>query len=86
MRFHRVIASLLVLLLVPGLTFAGKPEIDPSYVDGKIVYMIGPHLITNPNPNLYAQAEELYLLVYPINLTGSTTLEPWPAVRAITPN
>lgn len=74
MRFHRVIASLLVLLLVPGLTFAGKPDIDPSYVDGKIVYMIGPHLITNPNPNLYAQAEELYLLVYPINPTGSTTL------------
>jgi len=36
--------------------------------------MIGPHLITNPNPNLYAQSEELYLLVYPINPTGSTTL------------
>jgi hypothetical protein len=74
MKSHRVIASLLVLLLVPGFAFAGKPEIDPSWVDGQIVYMIGPHLITNPNPNLYAQAEELYLLVYPINPTGSTTL------------
>jgi hypothetical protein len=74
MKSHRVIASLLVLLLVPGFAFAGKPEIDPSWVDGQIVYMIGPHLITNPNPNLYAHAEELYLLVYPINPTGSTTL------------
>jgi len=74
MKFHRVIASLLVLLVVPGFAFAGKPEIDPSWVDGQIVYMIGPHLITNPNPNLYAQSEELYLLVYPINPTGSTTL------------
>ena len=36
--------------------------------------MIGPHLITNPNPSLYAQSEELYLLVYPINPTGSKTL------------
>ena len=74
MKFHRVIASLLVLLLVPGFASAGKPDIDPSYVDGKIVYMIGPHLITNPNPSLYAQSEELYLLVSPINPTGSTTL------------
>jgi hypothetical protein len=74
MTSHRVIASLLVLLLVPGFAFAGKPDIDPSWVDGQIVYMIGPHLITNPNPNLYAQSEELYLLVYPINPTGSTTL------------
>jgi len=61
MKSHRAIASLLVLLLVPGFAFAGKPEIDPSWVDGQIVYMIGPHLIPNPNPNLYAHAEELYL-------------------------
>lgn len=74
-KFHfLVVAVLLVSLLVPGLASAAKPEIDPSYADGRIVYMIGPHLITNPNPNLYAQSEELYLLVYPINPTGSTTL------------
>jgi hypothetical protein len=68
------LAALIVCFLSPGLASAAKPDIDPSYVDGKIVYMIGPHLITNPNPSLYAQSEELYLLVYPINPTGSKTL------------
>lgn len=53
---------------------AGKPAIDPSWVDGQIYYMIGPHILTAPNPNLYAQSEELYLLVYPLNPSGSTTL------------
>jgi hypothetical protein len=46
----------------------GKPELDPTYVDGKVVYMVGPHLIVNARetqPNLYAHAPELYLLVYP---------------------
>lgn len=46
----------------------GKPEIDPTYANGKTVYMIGPHIIPNARetmPNLYAHAEELYLLVYP---------------------
>ena len=46
----------------------GKPEIDPTYADGKTVYMIGPHLIVGAresNPNLYAKAEELYLVTYP---------------------
>jgi hypothetical protein len=66
--------ALLVSLVAPGAAVAGKPDIDPSYVNGNIVYMIGPHLITNPNPNLYAHSEELYLLVYPINPDGSTTL------------
>jgi hypothetical protein len=69
-----VMAVLLVSLLVPGVATAGKPDIDPSWADGQIVYMIGPHLITNPNPDLYAHSEELYLLVFPINPTGSTTL------------
>ncbi len=61
-------------LLFTSAAEAGKPAIDPSWVDGQIYYMIGPHLITNPNPQLYAQSEELYLLVYPLNPTGSTTL------------
>jgi hypothetical protein len=47
---------------------AAKQEIDPSYANGTTVYMIGPHMITNPNPNLLAQAEPLYILAYPVNL------------------
>ena len=46
----------------------GKPDIDPTYANGTTVYMIGTHLIVNARetqPNLYAHAEELYLLVYP---------------------
>ena len=46
----------------------GKPEIDPTYANGKTVYMIGPHAIPNARttmPNLYEKAEELYLVVYP---------------------
>jgi hypothetical protein len=53
-----------------GLANAGKPAIDPSYVDGKIYYMIGPHVIVDAidtNPQLYAQSEELYIVAYPIN-------------------
>ena len=46
----------------------GKPEIDPTYANGKTVYMIGPKMIENARatqPNLYNHAEELYLVVYP---------------------
>lgn len=46
----------------------GKPEIDPTYANGKTVYMIGPHMVVNARetmPNAYAHAEELYLVVYP---------------------
>jgi hypothetical protein len=46
----------------------GKPEIDPTYANGTTVYMIGPHLIPGARetmPNLYAHAEELYLVTYP---------------------
>lgn len=57
-----------------GPALAGKPDLDPSYVDGQTVYMIGPHLVTNPSPGLLSAAEELYLTVYPINPTGRTDL------------
>jgi hypothetical protein len=46
----------------------GKPEIDPTYANGETVFMIGPHTIANASvlmPNAYAQAEELYLIVFP---------------------
>jgi hypothetical protein len=47
---------------------SNKPEIDPTYANGKTVYMIGPHMIVGARetqPNLYEHAEELYLVVYP---------------------
>ena len=46
----------------------GKPDIDPTWANGETVYMIGPHLIPNARetqPNLYAKAEELYLIAFP---------------------
>jgi len=46
----------------------GKPEIDPTWANGTLVYMIGPHLIEHARetmPNAYAKAEELYLVVFP---------------------
>jgi hypothetical protein len=49
------------------------PEIDPSYANGQTVYMIGPHMKTNPSPQELAQAPELYLLSYPLNGDGCTT-------------
>jgi hypothetical protein len=55
---------------------AVKSEIDPSWANGQLVYMIGPHVIQNAiqtQPNLYAHSEELYLLVYPINPSGTDT-------------
>jgi len=75
----RVLGQLMVLavallILTSGVLVAEKPELDPSYVNGEIYYMIGPRLITDPDPNLFAKSEELYLIAYPINPTGSTTL------------
>lgn len=66
-------AILSFFVFAAGAANAAKPEIDPSYADGKIYYMIGPHVIPNPNPNLLAQAEELYILAYPINKDGTNT-------------
>jgi len=63
-----------MLLALPGVAVAAKPIIDTSYANDKIVYMIGPHLITNPNPNQFAQAEELYIVAYPINPSGNDTV------------
>jgi len=69
---NRLIPAVLALATVGfvfvGAASAGKPEIDPTYANGQTVYMIGPHLIegaATSMPNLYAHAEELYLVVYP---------------------
>lgn len=75
---RRILVALLVVATVatsalalshfnPPAARASGQEIDPSYANGHTVYMIGPHLITNPNPNLLAQADELYLLSFPID-------------------
>jgi len=70
---RRFLTALLLALaggafVFAGVASAGKPEIDPTYANGKTVNMIGPHLIVDAKdtqPNLYAHSEELYLLVYP---------------------
>ena len=57
----------------------GKPEVDPTYANGKTVYMIGPHLVTNARetmPNAYEHAEEVYLLVYPQSTTPTADSGP----------
>jgi hypothetical protein len=56
------------------------PEIDPSYANGTTVYMIGPRLITNPNPNLLAQAKELYIAAYPLNSPPDTCTSNCPSL------
>ncbi|HWD35756.1 MAG TPA: hypothetical protein VG840_06325, partial [Casimicrobiaceae bacterium] len=66
--YCRAWIALVVALLAPALALAAKPEIDPSYAEGKTVYMIGPKLIAGAaqsQPNLYMHAEELYLVGYP---------------------
>src|SRR5262245_56315490 len=57
----------------PSAHAAGHQEIDPSYANDTVVYMIGPHMITNPNPHLLAQAEPLYILAYPLNFNPTCT-------------
>ena len=60
-------------------TAQGKPEIDPTYANGQTVYMIGPHLIVGARetqPQLYAKAEELYLVVYPQQAVPSPSAGP----------
>ena len=51
-----------------GAPASGKPDIDPTWANGTLVYMIGPKLIVGAResmPNAYAKAEELYLIVFP---------------------
>lgn len=66
----------LCLLAAAGAARADQPGIDRVYVNGQTYYMIGPHMITNPNPNMFTQSDELYLLSYPTppGTTGPITL------------
>ncbi|HEX6800340.1 MAG TPA: hypothetical protein VF116_21690 [Ktedonobacterales bacterium] len=83
LRRALVSAFVITLCLVTVLVFtsvngarqarAAGQEIDPSYANGTTVYMIGPHMNTNPNPNLLAQAPHLYILAYPVNSSGCTS-------------
>jgi hypothetical protein len=86
---HKRVRRALILTLVVGVSLLGlglattayltsrvsaaHQEIDPSYANGVTVYMIGPHMITNPNPNLLAQAEPLYILAFPLNSDPTCT-------------
>lgn len=65
-----------------------KPEIDPTYANGETVYMIGPHGVANAAttmPNLYAKAEELYLVVFPQTELPTTNSGPITLPSGYTP-
>jgi hypothetical protein len=63
-RVAGMFAFAIFLLGATG-AWAAKPELDPSYADGKTYYMIGPKMITDPSPALFEQSEELYIVAYP---------------------
>jgi hypothetical protein len=76
-----VALSLTAMLLVTSALGASSAraatqEIDPTYANGTTVYMIGPHLITAPNPQLLASVPPLYIAAYPVNFSGCTTCGP----------
>jgi hypothetical protein len=58
-------AGCALALVWAAVAAAAKPEIDPTYANGQTVFMIGPKLITGAPANLWASAEELYLVSYP---------------------
>jgi len=64
-RLAVALATAACLVGTTNVAYAGKPDIDPSYADGKTYYMIGPHMITDPNPNMFEQSQELYIVAYP---------------------
>jgi len=74
LRVTALLALVVGLLGVSGSASASKPEIDEVYAQGNTYYMIGPHTITNPNPHLFAQSEELYIVAYPWDGTTAPVL------------
>src|SRR5947209_3009259 len=73
-RASAMLALVLGLISVSGSAYAAKPEIDPVYAQGNTYYMIAPHVITNPNPHLFNQSEELYIVAYPWDGTTAPVL------------
>lgn len=74
-----VVASLALLVVTSGIVTAASPTgagpAEPSYANGVTVWMIAPSKaqVTDGTRRV---AEDLYLAIYPINPTGSTTLGP----------
>ena len=77
-----LVGAMVMTVLVSALVFtarpahAAKPDIDPTYANGQTVYMIGPHLMTNPSANLLAHADELYLLSFPVDTSCAPNCGP----------
>jgi hypothetical protein len=55
---------------------AGGQEIDPTWANGTTVYMIGPHIIPNADPNLLAHAPELYIVSFPVDTSCAPNCGP----------
>jgi hypothetical protein len=67
-RLPALLVALAAALVFSAVAAADKPEIDPTWADGQTVYMIGVHRIfdaRDTQPELYAHAQELYLLTFP---------------------
>lgn len=64
-RLAVALAAAAFFIGTTNVAYAGKPELDPSYADGKTYYMIGPHTITDPSPQMFEQSQELYIVAYP---------------------
>jgi len=73
-RLSAMLMLAVALITASGNAKAAKPEIDEVYAQGNTYYMIGPHTITNPNPHLFAQSEELYIVAYPWDGTTAPVL------------
>lgn len=59
-------AFLLLILSAAPLSNAASigSRCEPTYANGQLYCMNAPHVIANPNPNLLAQAQILYLAAY----------------------
>jgi hypothetical protein len=77
-----VVAVLLLssLALIPAISFSNAASVssrcEPTYANGQDYCMNAPHVITNPNPNLLAQAQILYLVAYMPLPPGCDTSNP----------
>ncbi len=54
----------IVLVAPPSRAASAASTCEVSWANGQLYCMIGPHVITNPNPNLLATSQILYLAAY----------------------